>query len=287
MGILQWGHHLSAVETCCSPVSVCRCTSTFNGATTFRQWKPSGSLLTLSVGTAFNGATTFRQWKHDHRRRKGSAVLLPSMGPPPFGSGNVGLWRSSACWALSLQWGHHLSAVETALPYGLDAVTIYPSMGPPPFGSGNSDVAEGIHIRIHPSMGPPPFGSGNDVSGGPWSGQYRPSMGPPPFGSGNGPDQPQNGAESGYLQWGHHLSAVETRWPTLPHGFMNRLQWGHHLSAVETPYGVPEDSSRLDSFNGATTFRQWKRAQHLDVPAISSSFNGATTFRQWKQAIQG
>ena len=84
-------------------------------------------------------------------------------------------------------------------------------------------------------------------------------MGPPPFGSGNHHHRiPRhrhpvcfNGAtafrqwkledllslwgEGMTLQWGHRLSAVETR-PAPPaiFGLLDQLQWGHRLSAVET-----------------------------------------------------
>ena len=61
------------------------------------------------------------------------------------------------------------------------------------------------------------------------------------------------------LQWGHGLSAVETRpcvgWAA---SHSRALQWGHGLSAVETG-AVPQAGSDGGSgFNGATAFQPWK-----------------------------
>ena len=62
----------------------------FNGATAFRRWKPRVRLLSLGSTLSFNGATAFRRWK-------------PSTSELP----DVSVW--------TLQWGHRLSAMETAL----------------------------------------------------------------------------------------------------------------------------------------------------------------------------
>ena len=86
----------------------------FNGATAFRQWKPPfpTSLPTVCLNS-FNGATAFRQWKQVR---------------------DVGHSNHAA----ELQWGHRLSAVETAFSY-LSAYGVLEQLqwGPPPFGSGN------------------------------------------------------------------------------------------------------------------------------------------------------
>ena len=59
-------------------------------------------------------------------------------------------------------------------------------------------------------------------------------MGPPPFGSGNGAFGDFSGEQVYALQWGHRLSAVETK-PVRDYiAHMKALQWGHRLSAVET-----------------------------------------------------
>ena len=73
---------------CCQrPHSPRQC---FNGATAFRQWKRIWRWPSSTVTTRFNGATAFRQWK----------LTNPSM------PGIIHVW---------LQWGHRLSAVETAI----------------------------------------------------------------------------------------------------------------------------------------------------------------------------
>ena len=83
--MLQWGHRLSAVETRRASPPSCQGGTCFNGATAFRQWKQGGAYPWIP---SFNGATAFRQWK----LRCGWYLLdgVPaSMGPPPFGSGNI------------------------------------------------------------------------------------------------------------------------------------------------------------------------------------------------------
>ena len=61
---LQWGHHLSAVET------------------------PSAWATSPASSTGFNEATAFRQWKHARSAVGTVGFGSASMGPPPFGSGN-------------------------------------------------------------------------------------------------------------------------------------------------------------------------------------------------------
>ena len=67
---LQWSHRLSAVETrqMFMGLHTRLTTSSFNGATAFRQWKLQRcSVQTLLASSAcFNGATAFRQWKPVH-----------------------------------------------------------------------------------------------------------------------------------------------------------------------------------------------------------------------------
>ena len=62
---LQWGHRLSAVET-------------------WHSAKP-----TRHPGGRFNGATAFRQWKRNSAFICTRPGYPASMGPPPFGSGNL------------------------------------------------------------------------------------------------------------------------------------------------------------------------------------------------------
>ena len=134
---------------------------TFNGATAFRRWKPQNRGTTKLYCKPFNGATAFRRWKliyscpscaglcslqwgHRLSAMETSIFKLrccqhnhPSMGPPPFGDGNLSThvrvalayapfngatafrrWKraylsSGVVNTTILQWGHRLSAMET------------------------------------------------------------------------------------------------------------------------------------------------------------------------------
>ena len=112
----------------------------FNGATAFRRWK-------RLIGLALSSGSARLQWGHrlsametvsvaSLAKRAGGA----SMGPPPFGDGNlkvvrVGIYmrrcfngatafrrwkrperRDKHMGGYVLQWGHRLSAMETSLP---------------------------------------------------------------------------------------------------------------------------------------------------------------------------
>ena len=235
-----------------------------------------------------------------HRRWKHPRLWLstrPSMGPPPFSDGNGGWetkprygcrpfngatafqrWKrrvgdETPVWLSTLQWGHRLSAMETAggrpkPRYGWKLSTL-------------QDLQWGhrlsaMEMNGHPSMGPPPFSDGN------WLGGLM--VGFP-----------------GFLQWGHRLSAMETRVARLdnvdpvgnapsmgPPPFSDGngeilrllydrcLQWGHRLSAMET-WLAEVSPPWPTSFNGATAFQRWKR------PLMAAPFNGATAFQRWKR----
>ena len=98
----------------------------------------------------------------------------------------------------------------------------------------------------HPSMGPPPFGDGNIAPDSCGGRACSASMGPPPFGDGNVPDSWVPISDHTPLQWGHRLSAMETRCPVRP------------------------SKSLSDCFNGATAFRRWKQAA-TDLKVANSS----------------
>ena len=184
---LQWGHRLSAMETTRLRRPSLNRLRTFNGATAFRRWKltapTTGTTPSLS---SFNGATAFRRWKLESGRRGELPDCSPSMGPPPFGDGNhrppsspgrrllpfngataFRRWKPravqwDAVFVAVLQWGHRLSAMETAPSNLTAAAGDAPSMGPPPFGDGNLlRVDASSRQCLLPSMGPPPFGDGN------------------------------------------------------------------------------------------------------------------------------
>ena len=329
---LQWGHRLSAVETIRSSTNWAPAPRPFNGATAFRQWKLGnrvpGALdrlplqwghrlsavetlirsLSVAAFQAFNGATAFRQWKLASNVTMAVDVLTPSMGPPPFGSGN----NLGTDWTLYIvsafngatafrQWKH--SARHNGLVSGK------PSMGPPPFGSGNIRRVTMASSRANLQWGHrlsavETFGAsqwprlGQTFNGATAFRQWKrddrhvvhvhgqdPSMGPPPFGSGNSPlPQPLCGP------------------PCAFNGATAFRQWKHAIAA--------RLKVEVLAFNGATAFRQWKRAMTVPGSAACANlqwghrlsavetprrgghrlpahpFNGATAFRQWKLPSQ-
>ena len=116
--------------------------SPFNGATAFQRWKPGWHCPGVSERSCL-------QWGHrlsametglalprgvrevlpsmgpppfsDGNTPRGTAIdqdRLPSMGPPPFSDGNLIGSMLTIAWQVILQWGHRLSAMETALTSG-------------------------------------------------------------------------------------------------------------------------------------------------------------------------
>ena len=194
------------------------------------------------------------------------------MGPPPFGSGNhqlnpflqdaylvlqwghrlsavetgmcVRYWKGRFLW---LQWGHRLSAVETARWHHALGDLRLASMGPPPFGSGNSTIPPQVLDGIIGFNGATAFRQ--------WK---LPSITPRP-------------SSVSRLQWGHRLSAVETR--TLvsrSYRFLQSLlQWGHRLSAVETRTLVSRSYRFLQSL------LQWGHR----LSAVETGVGGVMLFR--------
>ncbi len=132
-------------------------------------------------------------------------------------------------------------------------------------------------------MGPPPFGSGNNYPPVTVKTSGMASMGPPPFGSGN-LRRPAacrcraacfNGATA-FRKWKQRAIASQR-------SGMEALQWGHRLSAVETggPYlrAVPQLPASMGPppFGGGNgPLRGFRRRRTL-------GFNGATSFRWWKR----
>ena len=89
MGImpLQWGHRLSAMETCSFVADTYRSLSSFNGATAFQRWKPVGIIGMI-------GWRGYLQWSHRLSAMETyTAYRLPE-------------------YVHILQWGHRLSAME-------------------------------------------------------------------------------------------------------------------------------------------------------------------------------
>ncbi len=84
------------------------------------------------------------------------------------------------------------------------------------------------------------------------------------------------------LQWGHRLSAMETR-VLVPFNYRR-----DNASMGPPPFGDGNDTDQIDrsdhdyGFNGATAFRRWKQASRVLAVGRNSRFNGATAFRRWK-----
>ena len=288
---LQWGHRLSAVET----ASYWSYASSYS----WLQWGHRLSAVETPVvvvlldldNAASMGPPPFGSGNKHDVVSGADALRVASMGPPPFGSGNLvsGLSRRLASgWRFN--GAHRLSAVEprsAQRPRGCSNA----SMGPPPFGSGNRQQ-ENVNLRAPrfngatafrqwkpnayrgwqgmgwpASMGPPPFGSGNFYNLFSRMLQGPASMGPPPFGSGNLPHVQVRYWKGRFLcplQWGHRLSAVETRYQT----GINALGDLRLASMGPPPFGSGNFEKRqvgilvraVACFNGATAFRQVETA---------------------------
>ena len=185
----------------------------FNGATAFQRWK-LGWLDGGRYGCRpFNGATAFQRWK----RRVGDETRY---GCRPFNGATAfqrwetaGGRRETPVWLSTLQWGHRLSAMETAGGRRNARYGCRPFNGATAFQRWKRRVGDETPVWLSPSMGPPPFSDGNVRMG------------------------PTKPAWLMTLQWGHRLSAMET---TAGETETDRrlaeptLQWGHRLSAMET-----------------------------------------------------
>ena len=283
---LQWSHRLSAMETPSRQRGESRFRSAFNGATAFRQWKPTWRFRPVPLACPrFNGATAFRQWKLT--------------------------WRVSACsfGVSSLQWGHRLSAVETKPQRLVGSGILAASMGPPPFGSGNVKSYPFRNVCSTASMGPPPFGSGNVViernAGGralllQWGHRLsavetiNAEAGTNFRGGFNGATAFQqwkpgtiriratnsagfNGATA-FQQWKHDVEKTY-------HMKVYALQWGHRLSAVETGGRGHRAGHTAPASMGPPPFSSGNRWTWPPGWPHSSRFNGATAFQQWKRGL--
>ena len=204
------------------------------------------------------GPPPFGDGNVDTHQLRRSHSLRPSMGPPPFGDGNC---QNASRWGFfssSLQWGHRLSAMETSVDRTSSALRMALQWGHRLSAMETYSKAACIASSQGPSMGPPPFGDGNrQGQQRHWRG-VRPSMGPPPFGDGNRPCpgwascpcRPFNGATA-FRRWKHDETITD-------YEYSSDLQWGHRLSAMETWAGLRGCWERLNTFNGATAFRRWK-----------------------------
>ena len=157
-----------------------------------------------------------------------------SMGPPPFGGGNL-VTAMVLVQSVSLQWGHRLSAVETVRLKSRRCVIDQLQWGHRL--SAVETICWGQSLRRNCRC----------FNGATAFRRWKPPWTPPacsiPAGSFNGATafrrwkqhlEELGAVEVAELQWGHRLSAVETRTANLEPTYDGELQWGHRLSAVET-----------------------------------------------------
>ena len=310
--LLQWGHRLSAMETCSDRRRGRDSPPRFNGATAFQRWKHAPTagaaeiVLHASMGPppfsdgnaetpvsrqpspgTFNGATAFQRWKPGNEPGEGH----------PRGAFNGATafqrWkRVSALCSMStpysLQWGHRLSAMETRHNPGGYRLRRLPFNGATAFQRWEPHRVLGkIEHRRAPSMGPPSFSDGNIFSQGPGAVGF-------PVG--------------GRLQWGHRLSAMETRrgpddrgpgrHPSMgPPPFSDGNLAGDGISRrFHNPsMGPPPFSDGNELHLAAGHLR---REPSMGPPPFSDGntrcpslpwptwppFNGATAFQRWKLA---
>ena len=84
------------------------------------------------------------------------------------------------------------------------------------------------------------------------------------------------------LQWGHRLSAMETRMDSRERSKPMKLQWGHRLSAMETCIAWRGTGVGNDASMGPPPFGDGNRWPGMLTAATRPRFNGATAFRRWK-----
>ena len=133
------------------------------------------------------------------------------MGPPPFGDGNACAGAAGRSAASAFNGATAFRRWKPSRHLVPPVRIMAPSMGPPPFGDGNEHNITSAQTAVAPSMGPPPFGDGNVRAGAKFAAEETPSMGPPPFGDGNTYSFVSAVSSCSALQWGHRLSAMETK----------------------------------------------------------------------------
>ena len=207
----------------------------------------------------FGGGNLIRQC--DITEKVGPA----SMGPPPFGGGNLPQLGFGHAPEYGLQWGLRLSAVEimavlespegavSALQWGLRLSAVEIRLpGKPAHRQQERRFNGASAFRRWKFVGFIP-----ECSGPGWIA----SMGPPPFGGGNG----------------RHSSQP------LIAGSSSRFNGASAFRRWKCRVLVAEPPDVVDSFNGASAFRRWKFGTTSRPPQPRGTcFNGASAFRRWK-----
>jgi len=282
--VLQWGHDFSAVEI----LEICAASlpqiQSFNGATTFQPWKLGGALPVVapramasmgprlfSRGNAAHCAKEARaiiwlQWGHDFSAVEIMGLDSPkaitdraSMGPRLFSRGNASRWPQGQMISRSLQWGHDFSAVEMARKRDGLTPSDSASMGPRLFSRGNSALSLLLRSQYPCFNGATTFQPWKCCL---WDGQtlekHQLQWGHD-FSAVEMTDSEWSETRLVALQWGHDFSAVEIAYDAAKSAApAGALQWGHDFSAVEMLQINSKQVSRLQRFNGATTFQPWK-----------------------------
>ena len=294
-GVLQWGHCLSAVETPYSRARIPRigllqwghCLSAVE--TGLGDWTP-GEMILLQWGhclsavetrlcwprpsgttTGFNGATAFQQWKQDTR------TSAPTLSAVETRKGNL-----TAIIFYLLQWGHCLSAVETTFSKTRSLLEAALQWGH------CLSAVETTAMRPSGTAGATGFNGATAFQQ--WKrdtevgkrGAHERFNGATAFQQWKRVDTSIAVAIAGQLQWGHCLSAVETRNGS-PSWFSSvKLQWGHCLSAVET--GSADEPARPGrrASMGPLPFSSGNCSRVATPRSSARCFNGATAFQQWK-----
>ena len=182
----------------------------------------------------------------------------PSMGPPPFSDGNaLTNTRAYTTWSI-LQWGHRLSAMETlwvaptrvtesTLQWGHRLSAMETPQSPAARWlsrcSFNGATAFQRWKRALPSTlprSPCPFNGATAFQ------QWKHVSGD----AGLGGMEAFNGATA-FQRW-------KLRSPSRMAPAFALLQWGHRLSAMETRTARSASQSGRSPFNGATAFQRWK-----------------------------
>ena len=182
----------------------------FNGATAFRRWKGQPAPGNSRTPRCFNGATAFRRWKVVGTKKERVLPVASFNGATAFRRWKDELVHTRVLTVYSLQWGHRLSAMESAPP--MIAATIQPRLqwGHRLSAMESRQTSGRAHWRGSSFNGATAFRR--------WKGL-----------AGLGDTLYVN-----ELQWGHRLSAMERE--TVVGGQVSwddALQWGHRLSAME------------------------------------------------------